>query len=226
MAPEGNDGMSEQSRQVVEEAWRLHRAGDLAAARTLYVAVLDRAPETPEALHRLGILAYQEGETSVALDLLDRAMRLRPDHCGQWRHRGAALMALGHFGEAAESFRRALSLEPGDAETIFNLGLTERRLGNLLNAIPLLEAAASALGSYAVIQYELALAYQLAGHRATALDGYRRTLTLDPGHANALNNQGVLLQEGATSMRRRRLIGLRSKSCRTLFPRSTICVRF
>ena len=188
--------MSEQDRQVVEEARRLHRAGDPAAARTLYEAVIDRAPETPEALHRLGILAYQDGDASAALGFLDRTVRLRPDDCEPWRHRGAALMALGRIDEAAQSFRQALILEPGDPETIFNLGLTERRLGNLEDAIQLLEtAAATALGSYALIQYELALAYQLAGRRAAALDRYSRTLALDPRHPNALNNRGVLLQE-------------------------------
>jgi uncharacterized protein (TIGR02466 family) len=192
MTADGNGTLT----ATLDLAWRLHRAGDLVAARRLYAGLLERAPDMPDVLHRLGVLTFQEGDAAAALDLLDRATRIRPDHPGQLRHRGAVLLALGRGGDAAQSFRQALALEPDDPETVFNLGLTERQLGRLDIAIPLLEeVAASELGSLALVRYELALARQLAGQREAAIAGYRRVLEVEPGHVNALNNLGVLLLE-------------------------------
>ena len=181
---------------ILETAWQAHRDGNWGAARRLYTEALEQAPGHPQALHRLGLLCYQEGDGAAALLLLDRAAAARPDDPGIARHRGVVLLAAQRREEAEAAFRRALALEPNDPETLFNLGLTLRQLGRVEPAIALLEAAAAGgLDHLALVRYELALARQMAGANASAIASYRRVLELDPTHSDALNNLGVLLQQ-------------------------------
>jgi len=53
----------------VEEALRIarqhHKAGQLAQAETLYRQILQQQPNHPDALHLLGVIAYQAGRHDV-----------------------------------------------------------------------------------------------------------------------------------------------------------------
>ncbi|MBI1206390.1 MAG: tetratricopeptide repeat protein [Azospirillum sp.] len=190
------------------EALAAHQAGNLAAARRLYRALLDDRPDHVRALQLLGVVHFQEGDLTGAIRLLDRALAGDPGSASIQRHRGAVLLAADQVEAAGEAFRLALDAEPGDAETSFNLGLVERRLGRLDRAIPLLEQAAAGLAGHALSHYELGLALQLAGRGGAAAVAYRRAVAVDPDHAAAHNNLGVLLQhagdlEGAVAAFRR-----------------------
>jgi tetratricopeptide (TPR) repeat protein len=70
-----------------------HRAGRRQAAEQAYRQALEAAPHQPDALHGLGDLAYQGG------------------HC-----LGNALKEQQKLDEACACYRRALELDPDDAE--------------------------------------------------------------------------------------------------------------
>ena len=48
-------------------AVRLHRSGDLDQAQTVYQRILKVAPDESNALHFLGVLTHQRGDTDAAL---------------------------------------------------------------------------------------------------------------------------------------------------------------
>ncbi|MEI7607696.1 MAG: tetratricopeptide repeat protein [Rhodospirillaceae bacterium] len=157
----------------LSEAFRHHGAGDIAAARQSCRELLARAPDHPQALHLLGVIRYQEGDTADALALLERAATLDPGRPAVLRDRGIALLAAGHVEAAAESFRAALALEPGDAEAAFSLGVAERRRGRLEAALPLLRAAAAAFPDLPAVRNELAQALKEAEAARTAAGAVR-----------------------------------------------------
>src|SRR3954468_10010464 len=61
-------------QQAMQMAVAHHQAGRLDRAETLYRQVLSYAPDYPDALHLLGVLASQNGESDAAIALIQRAI--------------------------------------------------------------------------------------------------------------------------------------------------------
>jgi len=82
------------------------RAARLAGAEADCRRTLARDPNDPEALHRLGALAYAARRYDEARDLLGRSLRLRPDRAEAHNDLGAVLEVHGDAGEAIASYER------------------------------------------------------------------------------------------------------------------------
>lgn len=100
-----------------------HRGGDHAAAEAAYRAVLAAQPDQPDALHYLGMLAWQRGDPEAAHALVARARALAPRDAALAANLGLVLQALGRGAEAAGAYQQALALEPNHPEAWYNLGL-------------------------------------------------------------------------------------------------------
>lgn len=116
----------------LQAALMQHQAGDLAAARAGYEAVLAMQPEQADALHLLGVLEDQQGHHAEAVALIRRAVAASPRAANFHGNLGNALRALGDHAEAEAAYREANRLDPGDPEALYNLGnllRDMRRLG-------------------------------------------------------------------------------------------------
>jgi tetratricopeptide (TPR) repeat protein len=97
---------------LVAAAAHFHQQGDAVEAALFYQRALRHAPDHPEALHGLGVLAYQAGNPERAIDLLTRAAALAPTVDRYHYHLGLALVARQRYNAAEQAFRRATSLNP------------------------------------------------------------------------------------------------------------------
>jgi type IV pilus assembly protein PilF len=70
----------------------------------------------------LAIGYFEQGQTTVALDELKLALAADPTFGDAYNLRGLVYMRLNDLSLAESSFRRALTLKPGDANTQHNLG--------------------------------------------------------------------------------------------------------
>ena len=66
-------------QQQLESGMSHHRAGRLAEAEKIYRQILAQQPDHPDALHRLGMLTDQLGRPDAAVELIQRAIDLRPN---------------------------------------------------------------------------------------------------------------------------------------------------
>ena len=89
-----------------------HQAGRHDRAEALYRKVLARDSNHAEALHLLGVLAYQRGKLGPALQLIERALPALAELPDAHLNYGNALRAAGRLEEAAASYRRAIALKP------------------------------------------------------------------------------------------------------------------
>ncbi len=86
------------------------------------------ASDEPEARTRarirleLAVGYYEQGQTTIALDELKQSLAADPNYGDAYNLRGLVYMRLKDFPLAESSFRRALALKPGDANTLHNLG--------------------------------------------------------------------------------------------------------
>ena len=65
-----------------------------------------------------------------AAALYGQALALRPNWADGWLYRGASLFELGRFGEARDSFRKGVALDPGKGTPLAFLGMAEYELGD------------------------------------------------------------------------------------------------
>lgn len=90
-----------------------HReAGELPAAEQLYGQVLSAQPRHPDALHRLGCIAHQQGHYERAADLIAQAIAENGRVAAYHGDLGLALIALDRREEGIACERRALELDP------------------------------------------------------------------------------------------------------------------
>ena len=77
-------------------AWAMqaHKAGQWQQAEALYRQVLQADPANADALHRLGVLAYQARQHQVALSYLGQALAVRPQDASFHSNRGVILHDL------------------------------------------------------------------------------------------------------------------------------------
>src|SRR5215469_3738717 len=88
-----------------------HRHGDLAGAESSYRQALNCDAANPDALHLLGVLAFQTSRRQMALDLIHRSISIRPA-AEAYVNLGMVLAAEGQFEPAIDAYHRAIELHP------------------------------------------------------------------------------------------------------------------
>jgi tetratricopeptide (TPR) repeat protein len=119
---------------VIEKAIGLAQAGDLAKAEIELDPVYKADPNQPEANHQLGMIYVRTGRTEPGLQLLRKAVELRPEESLYWNNLAAAYLAIERSSEAVEAARKALALDPKNFMAWQNLGLGQRDLGDRVAA--------------------------------------------------------------------------------------------
>jgi hypothetical protein len=103
------------------------------------------------------------GRQVEALESLERALALRPDHADALNNRGNTLDALDRLEEALASFDQAVLLKPGYAEAWNNRGNTLRRLNRLSDALASADRAVALSPDYADAHWNRGLTLLLGG---------------------------------------------------------------
>ncbi len=176
-----------------QEALQLHRAGRLDEAAPLYRYVAKHFPDQPDAFHLQGLIALAKGDTRLATDLIDRAIKLDPADPSYRFNKGVALKAQNRLDAALAAFDKALALKPDYAEAWF-----ER--GNVLVALGQAEAAVSSFGRGLELRPDW---LEARANRAAALRGleryeaaladYDRALALKPESPEEHYNRSIAL---------------------------------
>ena len=112
-----------------------HQAGRLEAAEAGYRALLQRQPQHADAIHYLGLIAYQRGGYAQAVGLFEQSIRLRPGVAGYQTNLGNALKKLGRSRAALAAYQQAVRCEPTLAAAQYNLGSLQLALADQAGAL-------------------------------------------------------------------------------------------
>jgi len=182
-------------RDDLSTALGYHQRGLLDQAARIYQILLDRDPAHADALHLLGVVALQRGNPARAVELISRAIALKPAVASYHGNLGEAYRALGQLQRTVDCCRMALQLQPNFPEAANNLGLALLALGRTEDAVALFREALRLQPSFAMAWNNLGNALRLQGDTAQALAHFRQALQLDPTLAEAHSNLGQLLLE-------------------------------
>ncbi len=98
-------------------------ADGVSAPRADIVTQSDEPQDRTRARLRMELAVgyFEQGKTTIALDELKQALAIDPTFAEAYTLRGLVYMRLNDPALAESSFRRALALKPGDANTLHNL---------------------------------------------------------------------------------------------------------
>ena len=101
----------------------------------------------------------------------------------------------GRFAESENEFKRALEIDPVNAEALNNLGCLYRQVGRLDEAEKALQKALLQAGERSDIHYNLGNVYKQMGDIDAAISEYTLSISYDPHFALAYNNLGTLFED-------------------------------
>lgn len=104
--------MAETLQERFEQGVRLHKVGRIGDAERIYRAILDEAPDHPDALFHLGMIAKLTGHIDTAIDLISRALAAHPNWASGHNNLAMCLLEAGCHAEALAASQRALELQP------------------------------------------------------------------------------------------------------------------
>jgi tetratricopeptide (TPR) repeat protein len=172
-----------------------HQQGLLDQATRVYQRVLAQEPDQPDALHLLGVAAHQQGDHRRAIELIGRAVALRPSVAVFHANMAEAYRALRQYDRAVGCCRTALRLQPGYAEAANHYGLAVLDQGKVEEAVAQFQNAVRLKPDFAMAHNNLGNALRLHGQREQAIAEFREALRHDPNLAEAHSNLGQMLLE-------------------------------
>ncbi len=97
--------MSEQQQtltiqQALDLAVGHHDSGLLSDAESIYQQILQTNPDEPVALHLLGVVAHRVGKNHTVVDLITKALAIKPEYAEAHSNLGNALQDLERLDEA------------------------------------------------------------------------------------------------------------------------------
>jgi tetratricopeptide (TPR) repeat protein len=152
-------------------------------------------PADFEALCRLGLRKFQQGEHGQAFDHFCAALKIRPDDPRALSNFGTVQAALEDVEGALATYRKALAIDPNLPETQFNCGNVLQRLGRPAEALPHYDAALAANPRYAEAHNNRGAVLRALRRPEEALESFASAVAANPRLANALYNHASLLKE-------------------------------
>ena len=148
-----------------------------------------------EALHLLGVLHHQQGNQARAIELISRAVAIKPNSHIYHANLAEAFRATGDFDRAAGSCRAALQLWADYPEALCNLGAALQGMEQSTEAVEHLERALVLRPNFVVAHSNLGIALRDLGRKQEALEHFKKAVELDPAFAPAQTNLGQTLQD-------------------------------
>lgn len=183
------------AHQLYMEGLSFHHQGQLEQAAAAYEQVLRLVPRHVEALHHIGIIAFQEGNHELAAGFMRSALALNPKMAAAHCDLGNALKELKQFGEALASYERAIALAPNDADAYYNRGTTLHAMGRFEEAVASYDRALALNPQDAQAFNNRGVTLKELQRFDEALASYDRALGLAPDYLDAWNNRGNVLRE-------------------------------
>ena len=93
---------------MLKQALAHHQAGHIDQAELAYKEILRLSPENPDALHFLGLIAYQNQDYDIATKLIMKAIGTNPNNPIFLRHLGQTFQKQNKLDQAINLFQKSM----------------------------------------------------------------------------------------------------------------------
>lgn len=176
--------------EILNASLQHHRAGRLGEAAAGYRAILEQNPRHSDALHLLGVIAQQQGQHSLAIELIEAAIAQNSSIAHYHHNLGNTYLQSKHPAEAAECYRRAVQLKPDYYEAHNGLGNALTDLKLMDKAIESYVKAVRLNPSFAEAHYNLGRSLAQAERFQEAIASYLSAIEFDNRRPEYFYNLG------------------------------------
>ena len=181
--------------ELLQYALSLQQAGNFKQAKQQYKKILKREPKNVDALHFMGLLAYQLGKPSVAFDYLNKAIELAPKLPAALNSRGLLNEKHSKLKEALDDYNKALAISPMSVDTLYNRGSLLLTQQNYEQAKIDFDKVLSIKPDHVNALLHRGLAHKGLKHFSAAMLDFNDVLSIKPDSYSALNNRGNLFDK-------------------------------
>lgn len=181
------------AERLLRDGLAHHRAGRAEAAEKSYRAALDAAPDNPDALHLMGVLALQASRWDAAADWIARALAGNGDAPAYHDHLAVVRRNQGRLDDAEAGHRRALEIDPDFASAHNNLATTLRLAGRLAEACKSAERALATAPGDALIAANAGTIFLEAQSFGPAVEAFAKAVQAAPGSIDPREKLGLAL---------------------------------
>ena len=175
--------LSSVARRLLARARREWEQRQFEAAEGSLTSVLALAPEHPDAVRLLGMVAQRRSNHAKAADCFRKVLALWPEDDELHVGLGIALFEQAQFDEALAHFRQACALAPQSASAWFNLGEALGRQAHSRESVAALRHVLKLDPSHVSARLSLARVQASLGEIDAAVKGFREVVRRDPGNA-------------------------------------------
>ena len=178
------------SAHALDAADELRRQGRLAEAEEACAKIFKTDPANAEAHYLCGLIAFENQTFELAATHMAQAVAAIPGDPGFLCGLGNAQYMRGDLTGAADSFQKAINLNPALTQAHANLGLVYLDGGQPAQAVPVLEQALSMEPENVDVLINLGNALQELDQIDDSIKYYRRVIEVAPDYAAAHRNLG------------------------------------
>jgi len=164
--------------------------GQIAQAKSVCDAMLQRAPSNFDVLYLSGAVYVQTLQLAEAVDLLCRAIAVRTSSHSSYNLLGYAMSKLSQYAAAIECFDKALALNPACAEAACNRGNALHTLGRNQDALQSYALATQIDPKYSAAWSNRGNTLLALGRVPEAIASFDHALAIDPRAAASYLNRG------------------------------------
>jgi len=181
--------------QRMQQAQHLARNGQVKQAEDCYRTMLKQQPDYHPAWHAWGLLSFNAGNLKFSVELMSKAVQLKPKAGLYLRNLTELNRRLGQLTQAIEHGTEVCQLSPEDVDSHYNLGLAYTDNKDYSYAIESYNCALKLNPEHGLSWNNLGSALEQQGEKHSAETAYAKAVAINPQHAEAQNNLGALYSE-------------------------------
>jgi tetratricopeptide (TPR) repeat protein len=175
----------------LEAAMQYLQSGQLMQVRDRCNKILKQHPKQADALHILGMVAYESDDADMAIDLIQRAITQHDGMPAFHHHLAEILSSMGNITEAEPAYCRALELLPQYPEAMFGYANILAQTGRSAEAIGLYQQGLQIVPGDFEALCGLGQALTTVGAFQPAVEIYAAALKQQPDDADLLIAMGL-----------------------------------
>ena len=181
--------------ELLRQAAQAQAAGRPAEAAARCRDVLTRLPNHPDALHLLGLLAYQSGRYDVALSHIQQAIAVKDSVADYHSNLAVVLSAVRRHEEAIAACQKCLALRPDHVQGLLNLADALESTGRREEAVAAYRRALALRPDNPGALNRLGIALTACGNIEEAILAWNEALTYQGDYAEVYSNLALALIE-------------------------------
>ena len=181
------------TEQKLEEGIAFHQANLLHQAEQAYQEILQVLPQQADALHLLGVIAYQKKEYQIAADLIAQAININSSQHSFFNNLGLVLKEQKKLDRAIQAFHQSIEINPRFTEGHNNLGIVLQKQEKYNEAIKAYRSAIKLQPNNMEACSNLGKLLEQKGQLGEATKIFRRAIKHHPNDAELYYHLGTTL---------------------------------